>query len=195
MRHPAQPFLVLLSSLEEGANRLRLEGDPDDVGITPDDADLEGGVIFEGDFYRADTQVEIQGRARAVVRLACDLCIAPVRLEIDAPVRLLCEKRAERDRRTDEEGNAEDTGLLYYDGRNLELQEEIREVILLEIPWHPVCSPGCRGLCPQCGKNLNEGACGCVPRRAVTPWDALQRMAGTGGGGPTNPHDGPADVP
>lgn len=189
MRHSAQPFLVGLSSLEEGANSVRLEGTAEDVGLGPEDADLEGGVGFEGTLYRADTQVEVQGRVRAAVRLVCDLCVAPMRQEIDAPVRVIFEKRAERDRRTDAEGNAEDTGILYYDGRTLELQEEIREVILLEIAWHPTCSPNCRGLCPQCGKNLNEGTCGCVPHRGVSPWDALRHLSGDEGPRPSGPSE------
>ena len=44
----------------------------------------------------------------------------------------------------------------------LDLTEALREQILLELPMRPLCKPDCRGLCVECGKNLNEGPCGCV---------------------------------
>ncbi len=178
MRHPAQPFIVSLATLEEGANRILVEGSPEELGIPPAEADLEGPVVFQGSFYRVDNQVEVQARIHAVVRMTCDRCAEPVRQTIEAELRVLCEKRAERDRRTDAESRAEDIGLLYYDGRTLDLREEVREVILLEVPWHPLCSPDCKGLCPRCGKNKNEGDCGCPPHRGSGPWDALRRVAG-----------------
>ena len=38
----------------------------------------------------------------------------------------------------------------------------VRDAIVLELPMAPLCTQDCAGLCPQCGANLNEGACGCV---------------------------------
>ncbi len=176
MRHPAQPFLVALAILEEGANRIRLEGSVEDAGIAP--AEIEGPIVLEGVFYRAEGWVEVQARVLAVALQVCDRCVAPVRQPIDAAMRLLCEKRGERDRRSDAESRAEDSGLLYHDGRILDLREEIREAVLLEVPWHPLCSSNCRGLCPRCGTNWNEGDCGCPPRRGAAPWGSLGRMVG-----------------
>jgi uncharacterized protein len=44
----------------------------------------------------------------------------------------------------------------------LDLTEALREQILLDLPMRPLCRPDCRGLCVECGRNLNEGPCGCV---------------------------------
>jgi uncharacterized protein len=183
MRHLAQPFRVALATLEEGANPVCLEGGVEEVGITSADAELQGPVVLEGIFYRAETRVEVQAHVHVMVLQVCDRCVAPVRQPIDAVIRLLCEKKGERDHRSDAESRAEDSGLLYHDGRTLDLQEEVREAILLEVPWHPLCSPECRGLCPRCGKNLNEGTCGCPPRRRAAPWDVLGGMT-EGGSNP-----------
>lgn len=46
---------------------------------------------------------------------------------------------------------------------HLDLTELVRQNVLVELPIAPLCSEECLGLCPQCGKNLNEGACTCVP--------------------------------
>ena len=45
----------------------------------------------------------------------------------------------------------------------LDLREAIRQNLLLALPMQPLCKETCAGLCPQCGKNLNEGSCNCQP--------------------------------
>ncbi|OGX19435.1 MAG: hypothetical protein A3K83_06930 [Omnitrophica WOR_2 bacterium RBG_13_44_8b] len=44
---------------------------------------------------------------------------------------------------------------------HIDLDPEIREEIILDYPLKPLCKLGCKGLCPQCGANLNEGGCTC----------------------------------
>jgi uncharacterized protein len=173
VRHPATPFLISLPTLVDGANKVVIEGVGADVGITEEDADLRGELVLEGTFYRVDQHVEVQAEVRGAVGQVCDRCVSPVVSPIRAPLRVYCEKRPERDRRSVVESREEDDGLLYHDGHALDLREEVREVVLLEVPWHPLCRSDCRGLCPRCGKNLNEGDCSCPPPRAPSPWDAL----------------------
>jgi uncharacterized protein len=63
-----------------------------------------------------------------------------------------------------------------YSGKVIDLSGPLREQILLAIPPSPVCDEGCKGLCPQCGKDLNQGDCGCE-RKAIDPrWAALKTM-------------------
>jgi len=45
----------------------------------------------------------------------------------------------------------------------LDLRDALREYFLIAEPLKPLCRPDCAGLCPACGANLNEGACGCAP--------------------------------
>ncbi|MDD3087872.1 MAG: DUF177 domain-containing protein [Candidatus Omnitrophica bacterium] len=44
---------------------------------------------------------------------------------------------------------------------DIELDPDIREEIILDYPIKPLCKADCRGLCPKCGENLNEGGCNC----------------------------------
>lgn len=44
----------------------------------------------------------------------------------------------------------------------IDLDPEIREEVILDYPLKPLCKAGCQGLCPKCGKNLNEDKCNCV---------------------------------
>ena len=55
----------------------------------------------------------------------------------------------------------DDIGIGYYSEDHLDLSDDSRESLLLELPAKILCSENCRGLCPRCGANLNEGKCDC----------------------------------
>lgn len=58
----------------------------------------------------------------------------------------------------------------------VDLTPQIREDILLELPQRALCRPDCKGLCPVCGRDLNENACGCKVSRESLQWHALDRL-------------------
>ena len=62
----------------------------------------------------------------------------------------------------------------------VDMTGDLREAILLQLPNFPICSAACEGLCPQCGKNLNEGPCGCEPPQGEDRWSALDGLAPDG---------------
>jgi uncharacterized protein len=58
----------------------------------------------------------------------------------------------------------------------LDLTEAVRQYSLLAVPMKPLCSKECAGICPNCGKNLNEGTCDC-PKQDVDPrWAELMKL-------------------
>ena len=62
-------------------------------------------------------------------------------------------------------------------GRDLDLRPAVRESWLLAVPAFAECREDCKGLCPNCGADLNEGECACEPARD-SRWDALRKPAG-----------------
>jgi uncharacterized protein len=62
--------------------------------------------------------------------------------------------------------------------QDLDLTDAVREELLLAMPQFVECRPDCRGLCPRCGANLNEGPCSCPPERDPR-WDALRQLSRT----------------
>lgn len=61
------------------------------------------------------------------------------------------------------EENITESGLMVPEDAQLELQSLLREFALLEIPLKPICREDCKGLCTECGQNLNEQDCGHRP--------------------------------
>jgi uncharacterized protein len=58
----------------------------------------------------------------------------------------------------------------------VDITEDIREAILLNLPHFPLCSESCRGLCLSCGKDLNDGPCGCSGGEEESTWSALDNL-------------------
>ena len=58
----------------------------------------------------------------------------------------------------------------------VDLDSPVTADILLSLPAKHLCKNDCRGLCPKCGKNLNEGDCGCDAKDADPRWDALKNL-------------------
>jgi len=61
-------------------------------------------------------------------------------------------------------------------GDFVDMTPVIREEFLLQIPIRPLCSPDCKGLCPNCGKDLNEGSCSCKTKNKISPFDILDNF-------------------
>jgi uncharacterized protein len=59
---------------------------------------------------------------------------------------------------------------------SVDLTPDIRESMLLALPSYPVCSPDCKGLCSQCGANLNRGQCACRPLKEASGWEMLDSL-------------------
>ncbi|HEX8694146.1 MAG TPA: DUF177 domain-containing protein [Longimicrobium sp.] len=131
--------------------------------VRPLEVDLEARSVGEG--------VLLRGTLRTTVRLACRRCLSPVERDVDEEVNLLF---------VEDMGEDDDTGGEVYPlparGDEVDLTDAVREQVLLEMPEFALCGEECRGLCPSCGANLNEGACECVPEAAPSPWEALKKV-------------------
>lgn len=65
------------------------------------------------------------------------------------------------------EGEESDSILLTPDMK-LDLDELVYSEVIVSLPMKHLCNEGCKGICPKCGKNLNEGKCGC-PEKEIDP--------------------------
>lgn len=148
-----------------GSETLRLEGAfaPREIDFSRDELTPVGPIRWEGAISERDGEVRFVGRLSALVEQACVRCLEPVREEIDRRFDLFFERREEaRFKAGDEvELGEEDTATSFLVGADFPVDEVIREQIVLAMPMKPLCSAECRGLCATCGRNLNEGECGC----------------------------------
>jgi uncharacterized protein len=70
----------------------------------------------------------------------------------------------------------DDLGVSFYKGDEIDLGQLMREQFYLSLPMKPLCSPDCKGLCPQCGINRNRETCTCDTKWIDPRFEALKRL-------------------
>ncbi|SRR5579875_34579 len=159
------------------------------------DEKYEPGAIEFGQEFRQIGRLHSQGRAELVVehrghhqdiediRLVgsiaahlefnCARCLEPVGHEVHRNFDLIYRPLG-IDRRGEELAISEaETEIGYYEGKGLLLEDALREQILLATPVRALCREDCKGLCPQCGCNLNVAPCHCEQPVSDPRWEAL----------------------
>ena len=128
-----------------------------------------GPVVGALDVERSGDRISVRGMLGAAATVECVRCLRRYEMPLEAPIEVFAE-RAGTGFRLDEEELARSDYMKFHDGRHLDLREEVREALLLEVPMAPHCREDCAGLCPRCGADLNDGPCGCTSRiRAGRP--------------------------
>lgn len=78
----------------------------------------------------------------------------------------------------------EDDLAFHFSGDIIDLKDCIAEQVLFTLPMSFICTPECRGLCPECGKDRNVDPCECVPEQINPQFEKLRNLLSTEGGGP-----------
>lgn len=135
-----------------GEKVLAYDLDPRELDISPEELRVLGKVRLEGSLTNAGDVLLLQADLSAEVRRSCDRCLKEFVAVTEARV-------VEKFYPAGAE-NVED-GALVYDSDVLDITEPLREGLLLAEPMRALCKEDCMGLCSACGRDLNEGDCGC----------------------------------
>ena len=119
---------------------------------------LELDVHKDGEAYR------VTGRVTTRLQLECGRCLEPYEIPVDSAFELRYIPHVEPSAEGEEREVAEDDlTTAFYKEDSIDLGELMHEQFVLALPMKPLCSEGCKGLCPHCGTNLNKGICECKP--------------------------------
>ena len=115
-----------------------------------------------------------QGQVDARLTLECARCLTPFGHEVSEPVDFIIRSEVP----SEEPRAIDDEDYVFFKGNDLtvDIVEPVRQAILLSLPLKPLCREDCRGLCPQCRRNLNEGSCRCETRVDDPRWDGLKDL-------------------
>ena len=118
--------------------------------------------------------IRLRGSLEAGLELQCARCLDPVKQDIQRDFELLYRPLGADAGRDELSVTAAEAEIGYYQGDGLLLEDVLREQVLLALPLKVTCRADCKGLCPQCGKNLNQEQCSCSTEKEDPRWAALK---------------------
>ncbi len=139
------------------------------------EAEAEGAHLSAGvDLTRSGIEVYARGRIVGELTMVCSRCAGAAHVTLSELFEVLFLPRDADVPQT--EAGAEELDVAVYDDDVIDLEETLREELLVALPYAPLCAETCKGLCPNCGKDLNEGPCSCPEQPRDVRLAALRNL-------------------
>lgn len=119
-------------------------------------------------------EVRLVGRLSLKIEATCDRCLEPLSFPVEKSFDLFYRPAEVAGSGGEEELEEGETEVAYYEGDRLDLNEILREIVLLALPMQLVCSEACKGICPSCGQNRNLQDCNCSAPAVDDRWSKLK---------------------
>ena len=124
-------------------------------------------VSLTGEMLATETSVSIRGTITATAVTRCARCLGKAVLPMEVEMDDVFKRQIDPD----------DPDAYLFEGSSIEVNEAVKNALILQLPYRIVCSEDCKGLCPRCGKNLNEGSCTCQEGvKVMNPFSALRAI-------------------
>jgi uncharacterized protein len=169
---------VAVASLQDQPTELTATESPEDLGLAAERVDFLAPVDVAVKLTRMQQDVLAQGEATTRVRMPCSRCLEDVDVELAGQFEALYVPETGSYGQRMGQPNFEwgDQRVNFYAELTIDLAEQVRQALLIELPMKPLCRPDCKGLCPECGHNLNEGPCPCGQQAEDDPWGPLRDL-------------------
>jgi uncharacterized protein len=115
------------------------------------------------DVHKDRDTYRVTGRVETQLELECGRCLEPFTVPVDSTFELRYVPAATNAGEAEREVEEDDLTTAFYRDEKLDLGELTHEQFVLALPMKPLCSERCKGLCAQCGTNLNTATCDCSP--------------------------------
>lgn len=165
--------IELKRTSEDFSQKLHLEESPEVLKLEAEGATFEKPVKVELSVNKSQDQLVCRGKARTSVKLECSRCLNEYDQNISSELDFVIDLAGNLD-----EMKSEEEGYFVADPSStfFEIDDLLREAIILSLPLKPLCSEDCKGLCPICGIDLNRSQCGCVKEETDPRWDQLKGL-------------------
>lgn len=163
---------INISNLSEGEHEYELSQSPEILGL---DENFTGVVVAHVVLDKTTRQVLLRAKVLAHAVFQCDRCANDFRTEI----RSVFETAYVWENTGSNREESDDFHFLSPDTNIIDISKDVKEYTLLAVPLKLLCREDCAGLCPRCGRNLNEmpnGICTCPPKKIDSRWSALEKL-------------------
>lgn len=160
---------IQVSGLSQGVHRYTFAVPARDIGL---DDRFGGDIGVDVTLEKGVSQIGLEATIRTDGDFVCDRCVAAFSMPLSPSYRMVYIWDGQG-----EEGlDRTEVQVVSPDLNVIDLSEDVRQTVLLAIPFKLLCREECRGLCPRCGANLNDRTCGCAEAPDVSQWDGLKKL-------------------
>ncbi|HYK20639.1 MAG TPA: DUF177 domain-containing protein [Pyrinomonadaceae bacterium] len=165
-----------MENLEGGKGEFAHVYQPDELNPIDERVNLIEPAATSGKVRVAGNEVFVNGHIDARAQVECDRCLQPVELPVNTDFALDYISGAEYESTAAAELTEADLSLSVFDGKAIDIDEIVKEQILLTVPARTLCRDDCKGICPECGIDRNTGECSCVTDNTDPRWAALKNL-------------------
>ena len=130
-------------------------------------------------FLRIGKSVLVDGSIHITVSMRCSRCLGDFSTPLDIDFKEEYAPSEEFDTEGEPELTDSELNIGFYTNDEIDTRELVTEQVLLAVPMKPLCIMECRGICPECGTNLNEGVCNCCTEKIDPRLAPLKRFMKT----------------
>jgi uncharacterized protein len=167
---------IELENLEGGKGSFAHVYQPDDLDPVDERIRLIEPVTVKGNLRLAGNEAFVNGRIETRAQVECDRCLQPVELPVSAAFDLEYITGQDYESSQAVELTDEQMSVSVFDGKAIDIDEIVKEQILLAVPTRMLCREDCKGICPECGIDRNSGECTCVTDDIDPRWAALKNL-------------------
>ncbi|MFH0925093.1 MAG: DUF177 domain-containing protein [bacterium] len=166
---------IRLDEITQEGLDFNITDNPEAFNFEEADCVFKFPITATGKATKSGNNIYVGGTLKTKVGLECSRCLTSFNFEIEDSFNILYEpKPPHKNFKEEIELSEEDLDINYYEGDSIDLQEIIRQQLLLAIPIKSLCKDACRGLCPKCGINLNLEECQCKKKEVDPRLNALK---------------------
>lgn len=174
-------LLLDLSQMRGARERVDRTFDPSVLPPVDQDAfRVQAPVRLAFDLFKDGDQFHLVGRVQSTLALVCGRCLEEIALPVDLPFDLLYLPHQEHVGEDEVEVEDDDLTTAYYTDEEIDLGQLVLEQLYLAVPMKPLCRESCKGLCSECGTNLNTSTCSCVHRWTDPRLEGLRSLLDKG---------------
>ena len=149
---------------------------PDDLSLEDTDLRLIDPVEVRGRIRLNANEVQLLGSLKTTLETVCARCLKPVSIPFSADFDERFAPSVSWGAEEQHELASQDLNLAVFDGAVIDLDQLVREQLLLAKPAQVLCREDCQGLCPVCGADKNTNACECDAQHVDSRWEKLKDL-------------------
>jgi len=167
---------IELANLEGGKGEFSATYETGQLELEDERVRLATPLTVNGQIKRSGAEVIVSGNITGKLFINCDRCLKPLETPLNNQFELDYVSGSDYEALPDTELTEEQMLISVFDGVAIDVDEIVKEQVLLAVPARILCSDDCKGICPTCGLDRNTTDCNCETSTSDPRWDALKSL-------------------